>query len=544
MEDFIASNQLHIVNEESPRKTFQSSRGESNIDLTIVSNQMLVDITGWDIAEEESASDHNIITFGLKIEGDKNNERNSPETKYTLKEGQHKEFYKNFFHNISKNFQIEYTRRNTEDIDERLYTILKEQHKTFYCKDGRYNTGNMQDNMQTPKQLNHKSKRQDSAVVDGHTTIMRKRTNSIRRLYQRTKNNNNLRETRRKQYAKAKTEYQSAIKKEKTISWKKHCTATSPTNPWTEIYKIAAGKTKQKITMTTLQKPDGTTTADMMETLTLMMEYIIPDDNTQEDTEYHKTVRSIVEQPIDTPDDTDFTQDEVRQVTEGFKPSKAPCPDGITSGIHQLVYNGIPKTMNAIYNERLKTGYFPTNWKTARILPLTKLGRENSTDPSKYRPISLINTGGKILEKLLINRIMHHVYKTESLNENQYGFTPQKNTTDVTIEAKKFIEPQLEKGGIVIMASLDVRSAFDTAWYSAILKGLRDTKCPQNLYYLTQNYLKERKAVINISNHTIEKTVTRGCPQGSCCGPGLWNIQYDPILKLNYTKHKSYCLCG
>jgi len=41
MEDFIASKQLYIINEDSPRRTFQSSRGESNIDLTIVNNQML-----------------------------------------------------------------------------------------------------------------------------------------------------------------------------------------------------------------------------------------------------------------------------------------------------------------------------------------------------------------------------------------------------------------------------------------------------------------------------------------------------------------------
>ena len=62
MEEFIASNQLHIVNEDSPRRTFQSSRGKSNVDLTIVNNQMLADVTDWDIAEEESASDHNILT--------------------------------------------------------------------------------------------------------------------------------------------------------------------------------------------------------------------------------------------------------------------------------------------------------------------------------------------------------------------------------------------------------------------------------------------------------------------------------------------------
>jgi hypothetical protein len=32
--------------------------------------------------------------------------------------------------------------------------------------------------------------------------------------------------------------------------------------------------------------------------------------------------------------------------------------------------------------------------------------------------------------------------------------------------------------------------------------------------------------------------ITKGCPQGSCCGPGLWNIQFDPVLKLQYTKYK------
>jgi hypothetical protein len=44
MEDFVASNQLHIINEERTFKTFQSSRGESNIDLTITNNRILANI--------------------------------------------------------------------------------------------------------------------------------------------------------------------------------------------------------------------------------------------------------------------------------------------------------------------------------------------------------------------------------------------------------------------------------------------------------------------------------------------------------------------
>jgi hypothetical protein len=79
--------------------------------------------------------------------------------------------------------------------------------------------------------------------------------------------------------------------------------------------------------------------------------------------------------------------------------------------------------------------------------------------------------------------------------------------------------------------------AFGSAWWPAILQRLGDIKCPRNLYYLVNDYLKEINAVMTMNNSSTEKTVTRGCPQGACCGPGLWNIQYDTVLNLQYKKH-------
>jgi hypothetical protein len=188
---------------------------------------------------------------------------------------------------------------------------------------------------------------------------MRKKTNALRRRYQRTTNNEELRESRRKEYTEDKKKYQATIKKEKINSWKQYCNTTSPNNPWNEAYRLASGKARNTTTFTTLQKPDGSRTANIKETIQLMIDQLIPEDIAQDDTDYHKSIRKLAENPMETKDDTEFTQEKVRQTIEGFNPRKAPGPDAITSEILTLISNSIPKTLTSIYNKCLKRGCFP-----------------------------------------------------------------------------------------------------------------------------------------------------------------------------------------
>ena len=81
-----------------------------------------------------------------------------------------------------------------------------------------------------------------------------------------------------------------------------------------------------------------------------------------------------------------------------------------------------------------------------------------------------------------------------------------------------------------------MKSAFDAAWWPSILHALKEFNCPRNLYNVITNYFSERSASMTIGNQTIEREVTKGCPQGSCCGPGLWNVQYNSVLNLQYNK--------
>ena len=63
---------------------------------------------------------------------------------------------------------------------------------------------------------------------------------------------------RKMQYLESKATYSATIKREKIRPWKEYCNMTTATNPWTMVYKLAAGKRNASTITTTLQKPDGT----------------------------------------------------------------------------------------------------------------------------------------------------------------------------------------------------------------------------------------------------------------------------------------------
>ena len=308
-------------------------------------------------------------------------------------------------------------------------------------------------------------------------------------------------------------------------------------NPWNMVYKLATGKIKSCSTLSTLRRPDGTVTSDMVETVNVIIEHFTPADDEEMDNDHHKLIRAQNETQVTTEDDKQFITVEIRDAIHALNRNKAPGEDGITSEILQRTYHLFPQSTTAMYNGCLRTACFPRTWLRAKPVPIVKPGKETCDDITKYRPISLINTAAKVLEKIVINRIMHHMHSNNFMSKNQYGFTLQTSMVDAVMALKDYVHDSINDGQYVAVISLNVNGAFDAACWPGILASLRNLRCPGNLYRLCGSYFTERTSFLAMNNCIVQRKISKGCPQGSVSGPGFWNLLYNSLLNLEYTKN-------
>jgi len=83
------------------------------------------------------------------------------------------------------------------------------------------------------------------------------------------------------------------------------------------------------------------------------------------------------------------------------------------------------------------------------------------------------------------------------MNNNQYGFTPQRGTIYAAMAVKEFVKNGLVAGNVIVLVSRDVKGAFDAARWPSILNGLKACAFPKNLFNLTKSYFSQRTAVLS-----------------------------------------------
>jgi hypothetical protein len=170
------------MNEESEQTTFQNRRGSSNIDLTIVNNHLLNALKNWEISEEESCSDHNLIKFDLRQNSFHDTEYKYNGHRYVGTEGNLKKFDNNLSRIVTTKFRME--QAESVHLDKDLATQAKEANDIKTAVDIFQKALILSCNKTIKKRSKTKKKKYKSVPWwTEELTLTRKRINSLRRRY-------------------------------------------------------------------------------------------------------------------------------------------------------------------------------------------------------------------------------------------------------------------------------------------------------------------------------------------------------------------------
>lgn len=225
----------------------------------------------------------------------------------------------------------------------------------------------------------------------------------------------------------------------------------------------------------------------------------------------------------------EFDIDEILKAVLNININKAPGPDYIPPRIVKETVMAFPQTVLGVFNKLIQDTKVPKIWKEAKVVLIPKPIKTQGASTT-YRPICLLNTFGKLYEKMILNRLLQEIEEKNIISERQYGFMPGKSTVQAISKVVSLAKEELTKTWRTrrhcLMVAIDIRNAFNSAPWKKIIEELENKGVSEYLINTFQSYLSERELV----GETFKKSMTAGVCQGSTAGPTLWNVLYDGVL--------------
>ena len=240
----------------------------------------------------------------------------------------------------------------------------------------------------------------------------------------------------------------------------------------------------------------------------------------------------------------------VEKIVGQLKNSKSAGLDTIDTQIIKLTLPYILPALTHIVNLSIEQGYFPSQWKIAKIIPLYKKG--DPLDVKNYRPVAILPVLSKILERAVFLQIIQYMEANQLIHPNHHGFRAGHSTVTSLIQMYDKWVDVLEYHQFTGVCFLDLSAAFDTVDHTLLLEKLKLYGFNEKAILWIGSYLEGRQQTVYIEGKQSKiRSVLSGVPQGSILGPLLYTIFTNELPELvhnhitNEGLYNMYCdSCG
>ncbi|GBN99181.1 hypothetical protein AVEN_64473-1 [Araneus ventricosus] len=208
------------------------------------------------------------------------------------------------------------------------------------------------------------------------------------------------------------------------------------------------------------------------------------DDNGQEIDKHSKIREYILKFHFPTIDDDEIlsiqsdkisafdliTEEEIISIFEDCKNDKSPGPDEPTMGIIKEIFFDNKSLFINLLNLCLYKGIFPKVWKRETNVALIPKSGKDLRLPNNYRPICLLPVWGKVLDKILAQRLSYFLEQNNKFHDLQFGFRKDRNTSLALYEVINTITTNKNNNLLTAIISLDISNAFNSVRWSDIIR--------------------------------------------------------------------------